>query len=190
MNLVSRQDAMHILHGDQLLLEPPESADPKIQAGKSLELWVYDPQISVIRRGDNKFHHAGVVRHPGGWYTCAIIEEPNINAPEDGGPRIVGHVIVDVNPRGFIRSRTNKGLNGDILELKPSSVSKGELDQSGRKPDALFEANPQRIDGTIAVFRNDIEFPDEEGIRPSEFVACSTDGRSITALAKLGLLSG
>lgn len=190
MTLVSWRDAKHILHNDLLLLEPPESADPKIQAGKSLELWVYDPQLSVIRRGDNRFHFAGVVRHPGGWFTCAIVEEPNINAPEDGGPRIVGHVIVDVNPRGFIRARTAKGLNGDILELKPSSVSKGELDQSGRKPDATFEANPQRIMGTIAVYRNNVEFPDEEGMRPLDFVAQSTDGRSITALAKLGLLSG
>lgn len=190
MSLVSRQDAMHILHGDQLLLEPPESADPKIQAGKSLELWVYDPQMSIIRRGDNKFHFADVVRHPGGWYTCAIIEEPSVPKPANGSPRIVGHVIVDVNPRGFIRARTVKGLNGDILELKPSSVSKGELDQSGRKPDALFETNPQRIDGTIAVYRHDVEFPDEEGMKPLDFVAKSTDGPSITALAKLGLLSG
>ena len=172
----------------QILLEPKEVSGAKIGAGKNHELWVFDPENGTIRRGDNKFHACGLVLHPGGWHAAAIIEEPSILPPEQG-PRIIGHVIVDVNPRGYVRVRTNKGLNGDILELKPSSISKGEIESSRRTPDALFEANPQRISGTIAVFRNDVEFPDKEGMNPSEFVFRSTDARSITAIAKLGLLA-
>ncbi len=93
-----------------------------------------------------------------------------------------------MNPRGLVRVRSNKGLNGPIIELKPSSLSKGELEAEGRTPDALLEANPQRLTGFIAVFLNRIEFDDTEGMTPGEFVSKSTDGRSIAALAKLELL--
>jgi hypothetical protein len=150
--------------------------------------WGFDSETNQIVREDGKYFALGIVQHPGGYPVGAVIEEPSIPPTPDGSPRIVGHVIVDVNPRGLVRAREAKGLNGPILELKPSSVSKGELESSGRKPDAIFEANPQRIQGSIAVFRNDVEFPDEEGIAPRAFIERSADGRSITALAKLGLL--
>lgn len=189
MKFVSLRDTAQAIGSDTyILLETEEVAQGKIAAGKAHELWVFDQIAGVIRRGDNKFHACGVVPHPGGWYVAAVIEEPSVVQPEYG-PRIVGQVIVDVNQHGFVRSRIAKGLNGEILELRPSSISKGELESSGRKPDAVYEANPQRIKGTIAVFRNDVDFPDEEGVTPSEFVSRSTDARSITAIAKLGLLS-
>lgn len=160
-------------------------------AGKEAELWGFSLATGWIQRGDGKFHAAGVVAHPGGWNLAAIVEEPNVIPPSDR-PHIVGHIIVEMKARGhfrvYVRVRKAKGLNGEILELKPSSLSKGELDASGREPDAIFEANPQRLQGMIAVYRHDVEFPDEESMTPAEFVAQSTDSRSITALAKLGLL--
>lgn len=167
-----------------IFLEPAEIIASRLAAGKEAELWGFDLATGQIRRGDKKFHAAGVIRHPGGWYLAAIIEEPGVTAPAEG-PHIVGHVIVDVNPRGLIRVRTGKGLSGEILEVKPSSLSKGDLDSSGRTADGLYEVNPQRLLGTIAIFRHDVEFADEEGMTPSAFVAASTDGRSICAVAKL-----
>ncbi len=150
--------------------------------------WVFDIEKGAIRRTDGRFHDGRVVQHPGGWYVLAIHEEPNTPEPSDGSHRIVGHTIVDLNPRGLVRVRTNKGLNGTIQELKPSSLSKGELESEGRAPDAVLEANPQRLTGFIAVYLNRVEFDDTEGMTPGEFVSKSTDGRSISALAKLKLL--
>ncbi|MBI5370105.1 hypothetical protein HZA85_02880 [Candidatus Uhrbacteria bacterium] len=186
---LSLQDARDRL-GDRavIFLEPADFVDAKVAAGREAELWVFDLATGQIRRGDGKFHALGVVAHPGGWNLGAVIEEPNTASPAEG-PHIVGHIVVDVNPRGFVRVRTAKGLNGPVMELKPSSLSKGELEASGGAPDGIVEANPQRIVGTMAVFRNDVDFPDEEGMMPREFVAQSTDGRSIAAVAKLGLLS-
>lgn len=185
----SLENARAILgEGAFICLESEDVIATKVAAGKEAELWGFGLNTGRIQRGDGKFHAAGVVRHPGGWNLAAIIEEPNVTPPTNG-PHIVGHVIVDVNPRGLIRVREAKGLNGIMLELKPSSISKGELEASGRQPEGLGEANPQRIVGTMAFFRNDVEFPDDEGVTPATFVAQSTDGRSITAVAKLGLLS-
>lgn len=180
---ITLEDARQKLGEDTfIVLEPAEAVEAKRAADKETELWGFDLATGQIRRGDGKFHAAGVVRHPGGWNLCAIIEEP-----DNPDAEVIGHVIVDVNPRGLVRVRTNKGLSGEILELKPSSLSKGELDASGRDPDGLFEANPQRLKGKIGVFRNNVDFPDEEGLAPAEFAKRSTDGRSLSALAVLGL---
>ncbi len=185
MSHISLAEAQQRLGEDVIIdLEPPEVVAAKVAAGKEIELWGFDLGAGRIQRGDRKFHALEVVRHPGGWYIGAVTEEPNIAPPEEG-PRIVGHVIVEVNPRGLVRVRRAKGLNGEVLELRPSSISKGELDASGQEPTAVIEANPQRIGGSIAVYRHDIEFPDEEGMLPGGFIAASTDGRSISAVAKL-----
>jgi hypothetical protein len=186
--LISPEEARQRLGEDVVIvLEPPEVIAAKEATGKVADLWIFDPQTGRIQRGDRKFYALGVVHHPGGWNLGAVIEEPGVPEPEIGS-RIVGHVIVEVNPHGYVHVRHANGLNGEILELKPSSLSKGELDASGRQPDAIIEANPQRILGSIAVYRHDVEFPDKEGMLPAEFIAESTDGRSIAAVAKLSFV--
>lgn len=171
-----------------IVLESQTSAQAKRDAGKEVEIWGFDLDLACLQRPDGKFRKSGILLHPAGYYALGVVEEPNLER-EPNQFCVVGHVIVDVNPRGLIRTRKNKGFNGAILELKPSSLSKGELAESGREPEGLGEANAQVIEGMIAFFRNDVEFPDEEGMTPERFVNESTDLRSIGAIAKLGLLN-
>ncbi len=174
-------------------LEDSAQLEAKTAAGKVAELWAFDLARGQIRRGDGKFHASGVVQHPGGWNILAIREEPNLEAPTDGSLRVIGHVIVDANSSGFIRVRDAKGLSGPIRELKPSSISKGELAGGHEVPVGYFQANPQRLIGHIAVYRNDCDFPDSEGMTPEAYRVASInngDGRALSALAVLGLLHG
>ena len=183
------EEARTLLGGDAfILLEPEDVIAAKTAEQKEPELWGFDLSSKRIQRGDCRFHAAGVVAHPAGYHVAAIIEEYGTEAPAEG-PRIGNQVGVDVNPRGIIRVRTAKGLNGQIWELKPSFLTTAALRRSRRAPDALTETHPHRVVGTTAIFRNDIEFPDTQGMTPTAFVAQSTDSRSIAAVAKLGLLS-
>jgi hypothetical protein len=147
--------------------------------------WVFDPKTGESGRADGKFFAVRPVDR-GGYYQLALVEEPSVHKPKDDSPRVVGQVVVEVNSNWRVRVRTAKGLNGPVVELAPSSMSKGELRDGRFGP--VFEANPQRIDGFIEPVLVEVDFPNEEGMSPWEFVEKSTDGRSITALAKLDLL--
>ena len=169
-----------------IMLESEGSCEKKTAAGKQDEIWGFSLLFGRLRRPDGKFHEAGVFLHPAGYEVLAINEEPT--APP-GVP--IGHIIVDVNEHGFVRTRTNKGLSGEILELKPSSLSKGDLAASGRVPDGLpQQANPQRIIGAMGAYLNVCDFPDTEGMSPEQFRVTSADGRSHSALAAVGLYVG
>jgi hypothetical protein len=157
--------------------------------------WGFNFETGAIGRDDGKYFEMRVVQHPGGWPIAAVYEEPGTPQPDDGSPRIVGQVIIDVDAQGRVGARKAKGLNGETLELKPSSVSKGELAKSDPDPDrkpVVFETNPQRIVGFVGYFVNRVEAHPEGTIvlTLDEFVAQSTDGRSLAALAKAGLLKG
>ena len=167
-------------------LEPDEVRKKKIAEGKEGELWCFDPATGRISRGDGKYCDARYVDR-GGWGQVALYEEPDVPQPADGGPRIVGHVIVEKNQHGLVRVRRAKSLNGEVLELQPSSISKGELAKKGLIPLDFIESNPQRIKGVIAVYLVDTGFPDSEGMTPDDFRGESTDCRSLAALAKAGL---
>ncbi|MFH2136362.1 MAG: hypothetical protein ABII19_01860 [Patescibacteria group bacterium] len=183
---ITREEAQRRLGGASIYLEPEAIVKKKLTEGKGTELWIYFPDLGRIARGDGKFFDILTVDR-GGWFQPVIHEERHVPTPEDGSPRVVGHVIVETNGRGFVRVRRAKGLNGEILELKPSSLSKGELAEKGLLPHGYFESNPQRIEGMIAAYLALVDFPDEEGMTPSEFRRQSTDGRSLAALAKVGL---
>ena len=175
-------------------LEPDEIREKKIAEGKGAELWCFDPATGRITRGDGKFCDARVVSR-GNYNQLALHEEPNVPQPEVGSGfselpyfRIVGHVIVAMNNRGLVRVRRADGLNGKLLELLPSSISKDQLAEKGMQPIGYIESNPQRIEEMIAVyFMRDVDFPAEEGMDPDEFRKQSTDCRSLAALAKAGL---
>ncbi|MFA5128373.1 MAG: hypothetical protein WC445_00195 [Patescibacteria group bacterium] len=174
-------------------LEPDAVREKKVTENKAAELWIFDPATGWSCRGDGKFHDARYVDR-GGWGQIALYEEPNVPQPEDGSPRVVGHVVIEMNRYGAprVRVRRTKGLNGEVLELKPSSISKGELADKGKLVGTFYdsnfvESNPQRIMGMIAIYLVNADFPDEEGMTPDEFRRQSTDGRSLSALAKAGL---
>ena len=146
--------------------------------------WGFDLKQERIRRKDGKFFEVQM-RNRGSFCQPAIIEEPN--KPKDTD--IIGQVVIEYDGM-YVRARTVQGLNGPVLELMPSSLSKGELVESGRVVGKI-EANPQRIGGGyIEVVLVDVVliFKGEGGIPPWEFVRRSTDARSIAALAKAGLL--
>lgn len=168
-----------------VVLEPDESFQAKMAGGTHQMLWRFDPSTGRIDRGDQRYFAMGVERHPGGsWQTGMLIEEPG-----QPGLEYVGHIIVDVNENGLVRFGNEEGFNGPVLKLGSSSVSKGDLDDSGREPDAVLELNAQRLLGLVAVYLNKVSFPDKEGMTPRGFVAASRDSRAISALAVLDLLS-
>lgn len=190
---ISLAEAQRVLgENTMIVLESEEAWQKKVANGKENEAWGFDLGSGAIRRGDQRFFDLRVGVHPGGWPTGFITEEPRVPESEDGQPRVIGHVIIDVNAENRIAVRKAKGLNGEIWELKPSSLSKGELDESGQSPAGYFEANAQRINGTIAIFVNRVDaFPEGTvSMTVAEFAAQSTDGRALSALAKAGLLRG
>ncbi len=171
-------------------LESDEIRKKKIAEGKEAELWCFDPATGRSCRGDGKFCDARYVDR-GGWGQIALYEEPNVPQSADPTmPRIVGHVVIETTRKYgalLVRVRKATGLNGGILELKPSSISKGELAEKGLKPVGFIETNPQRIEGIIAVYVVEMDFPEAEGMTVIQFGRHSTDGRSLAALAKAGL---
>ena len=161
--------------GDAVVSLEPKSNNPQ---------WIFDLKDGAIRRLDGRFFE-GIIVDREAFSQLAIIEEPN--KPE--GTNFIGQVIVEFDPEnGLVRTRKSKGLNGEVLELKPSSLSKGEISEKGKKS-GFIEANPQRIGGGyIEIVLIETSFPAEEGMKPERFVEQSTDARSMSALAKAGLL--
>lgn len=186
--IISLAEAIARLGDDVVIcLEPNSTLTAKVDGGKTDELWVFDPTTGRMGRGDGRFFAVDGYVDRGGWGHPGVIEEPGLPFPEDG-PRIIGHVIVEVNGSGLVRARDGKGLNGPILELAPSSISKGDLAGDEETPIGFVEANPQRIGGgLIAVYLHHSDFADADGITPDNFRKRSTDGRSLSALAKCGL---
>jgi hypothetical protein len=192
--IITLAEARSRLDATFICLEPREVAEKKLAEGKEAELWGIDLVAGRICRGDGKFHDARVVSR-GNYNQLVLHEEPNVPQPESGSGfselplyRVVGHVIVAMNNRGLVRVRWANGLNGKVLELLPSSISKDQLAEKGMQPVGYIESNPQRIEGMIAVyFVRGADFPAEEGMDPDEFRNQSTDGRSLAALAKAGL---
>ena len=176
--------------GVVICLEPDAILERKVAEDKAAELWCFDPVTGRSGRGDGKFHDARYVER-GGWGQIALYEEPNVPQPADPTmPRVVGHVVIETTRKYgalLVRVRKATGLNGGMLELKPSSISKGELAEKGLKPVGDIESNPQRIVGMIAVYVMETDFPEEEGRTVIQFGRHSTDGRSLAALAKAGL---
>lgn len=183
---ITLEEAQRRLGGASIYLESEAVVKKKLAEGKGTELWIYVPDLGRIARGDGKFFDIRMVDR-GGWFQPVIHEESTVSAPEDGSPRVIGHVIIERNPNGYVRTRRAKGLNGEVLELKPSSVSKDQLADKGMKPVGLAESNPQRIRGVMEIYLVNMDFPDAEGMTPAEFRKQSTDGRSLSALDKAGL---
>lgn len=181
----------------RVCLEPEVIMESKLSDGRDDELWAYNPETSSIERGDGKFFRVDYVtrgRDADGtptWGQPRIYEEPNIAAPQDGGPRIVATIFLVVNPRGLIRTRTNDGLNGKILEANPTSISRGEkMPEGARLTRRLYiELNPQRLEGIVQVDVVLYDFPDNEGMPLMHFVQLSTDARSLAALAASAFLT-
>ena len=153
------------------------------------EKWVFYLNTGASGRLDGKFYDI-VVDDSLGYEVLVLREEPKVSEPEDGSPRIVGQVVVKVNEHGHVHVRQEKGLDGPVLAVAPSSVSKGELvDKHG----PVFNNNPKRIRGSVEavlveVNSNDPELKDAQWMTPHSFVAESNDARSVTAVAKLLLV--
>jgi hypothetical protein len=188
--IISLAEACKRLGEDVVIcLEPEEFMASKLAKNKELELWVLDPITGISARGDKRFFDVRFLDR-GGWGQLCIHQEPGIEAVE--GTRVVGHVVVQTmvhEGKRLIRVRPNDGLSRKILELRPSSYSKNDLcGKLGCQPHGISEADPQRLTGDILHFVLEEDFPPEEGMTITEFVAKTTDGRALNALAKVGLL--
>lgn len=143
-------------------LEPDNIISDKIDSGKYPELWGFNVATAISGRGDNKFFDVRLIDR-GGYHQLAIYEEPGVET-KIGEIRVVGEIIIEIS-EGIIVARKANGLNGPIYELKPSSISKGELAPENQKPIAFIESNPQRIMGLMAVYiveREEPPIPDKE----------------------------
>ncbi len=170
-------------------LEPQSIMDAKIAAGKEQELWVENPEKIAFERGDGKFCRADYVDR-GGWGQIEIYEEPNVQAPLDGSPRIVGRIYLLVNSHGYCKVRSNVGLNGPILEANPTSISKDEhIPPGARITRRMYvEMNPQRLAGVVEMIVVFHEYPDEEGMPGRSALNVTTDARLICAIATSGVI--
>lgn len=149
--------------------------------------WVFDPGTGRSGRLDGRFFDIRSFNR-GNYWQLGVCEEPGVTVPE-GEPRIVGNLKISRNANGLIKSRMNRALDGsEFREAVISSLSNPELVryEEAAVLTALILANPQRIDGYIRVFLVDEEFSDTEGVLPSE-LRTTTDGRTLSALAALGL---
>ena len=162
--------------GVKIALEP-------IISEKEDQLWRFDPLTGKIGRDDSKLYEVEVVfREDKGFYQLRMKEEPGTDDP------IIGHVGVEIF-RDMVVVRENSGFNEDFLELKPSSLSKGEKLAPSSRCITNVEANPQRIKGLIKccvkVLDEKPELAPGEFLMPiKEFMEETTDGRSISALVK------
>lgn len=162
--------------GVEVALEP-------IVSGKEDQLWRFDPLTGKIGRDDSKLYEVEVVfREDKDFYQLRLKEEPGT---ED---LVVGHVGVEIF-EDMVVVRENSGFNREILELKPSSLSKGEKLTPSSRCITNVEANPQRIKGLIKCCVKVLDekpelAPGEFLMSIEEFMKKTTDGRSISALVK------
>jgi hypothetical protein len=182
MSFVTLEEARKALEdkfgpGVKIALEP-------VVKGKEDQLWRFDPATGITGRDDKKLYEIEVVfREDKGFWQPRLKEEPGAEDP------IVGHVGVEIF-EDMVVVRENSGFNGSILELRPSSLSKGEKLAPGSKCTTNIEANPQRIEGMIKccvkVLDEKPELAPGECLMPiKEFLAQTTDGgRSMAALVK------
>jgi hypothetical protein len=152
--------------------------------------WVLDPERRCIRRLDGRFFEVrwfdrGAFGQPG------IYEEPAGPDPHPGNPRIVGHVIITINPNEFVHVTKARGLDGnEFVQATMTSLSnpKAVTPPSGSEWTGLVQFNPQRIGGGfVSVYLVREEFPDEQGMTVEALKEQTTDGRTLAALAKIGL---
>lgn len=178
MGTISLQEALSRL-GD---------SDTRVDLGGGWDL-SFDPELGpVLGRADGRFHRAFVGTHSRGYPCLLIEEEPLVTDRDEQNRRIVGHIVIEVNPNGLIRGRKAAGIENDVLELCPSSISKGELASTNATPIGYVMANCQRLTGHMAVYLTHVDFPNEDGMTPEAFCQASEDGRALAALAKAGLL--
>ena len=153
------------------------------------EQWVFDPATGRSRRADGRFFDIRPFDR-GTFWQLGIYEEPTIPDPEADQPRIIGNVKLSVNPRGFVKSRLNRDLDGEeFREAILSSLSNPEVVSFDEAAviSGFIKVNPQRIGGGyIRVFRVEEEFPDSDGVTAEELVM-THDGRTLSAMRKLGL---
>lgn len=156
-----------------------------------IELFVADPEDGdvVIGRKDKRFFDARVRHRSEGYNQLVLFEEPQIAFPEDGRPRVVGYIRVYVNFSGFVKTREESTLIGQMLLINPSSVSKGERIEDGAELIATVYAytNPQRIEGSVEIDICQMDFPDDEptAMKVRQLAVMSNDGRTLSVAAKL-----
>jgi len=191
LNLVPRGAAQKVLEDEfgpdvRIALEP-------IVEGREEQLWSFDSVAGIMGRADKLLYEARVkYREDKKYYSLVLVEEPGADEKSTTREGIAGRVVGDLiieRYSGIVVTRKNSGFNGEILELKPSSLSKGDLAPMGKVPLAYFESNPQRIEGLIAIYVVDVEEdfvlgPGEQRMSLEEFIRRTTDGRSLGAIAK------
>ncbi len=155
--MINLAKAQELLGKNTIICYEPDSVIlANIASEKYSELWGYNVATAISGRGDKKYFDVRLIDR-GGYYQLVIYEEPGIETVI-GEIRVVGEIIIEIS-EGIIVARKAKGLNGPIYELKPSSISKGELAPENQKPIAFIESNPQRIMGLVAVYVVEREEP-------------------------------
>jgi len=176
--------------GDVLIcLEPADVLKQKQAEGKGQELWVLDPAIAVIARGDGKFYEVIMTNDAGGYFHPVIREEPQTVKK----PKVIGYIFIELRADNRVRFETKPALGGSVIQFPLGSVSNLKTPQprAGEEPVGYVAANPQRItrDGLIAVYvRRNAQFADSEAMTVAEFRDKSDDGRSLSALGKAGIV--
>lgn len=187
MNIISldaAREALEAQFGNDVVI-----ATHPVNPAKPETTWVFTLNDGSTLRVDGMYYKV-VLTNELGYPAIKLDEEPNTPQPADGSPRIVGQIVVEINSNGLIRTRKTNGFDGTTIEVFNTSLSKGELanDATIEHYGDVFYTNPKRLSGAVQPVLVQVEFPDSEGMTPAEFAQISTDGRSLSALVKLGLL--
>jgi hypothetical protein len=151
--------------------------------------WVFNPAERCIRRRDGRFFEVRMFDR-GSFEQPGIYEEPQVPDPDSGDPRIVGHVVITINSGGLVHVTKARGLDGtEFVQATMSSLSnpKAVTPPGGAIRTGLVQFNPQRIAGLVLVHLVREDFPDEQGMTVEALKEQTTDGRTLAALAKIGL---
>lgn len=191
------EEAAKLLGGRRIYLDLPDVIAEKEAKGEAEEakLWyleLTEDGTFQLCRGDQRLMAVGFSRELGHLSMPMVIEDPWITEVNADGKRVVGQVVVVVNPRGLVKTRSGTSYDGPTVEVHSASAHKIVKENlSFATTDTLvgyFNANPKRISGVIAVHLVREEFADSEGMSPQDIVKNTLDGRAVNAIAKAGLL--
>lgn len=182
--LESQIELTHAYEADYMDSEMGHLPEPPCPAQRAL--WHFNLSTGRIECDhESKRYVAAIVHDQNGVAQLALME------PEQAccyTQRLIvnrDYVVVQTNPRGLVRVKTRRGLNGDVLTLASSVLTVAELHQLTPNPDWMLQLHPDKSVGFTPVYRVRIHFPDSEGMTPSEFIFKSSDALSIAAVAKL-----
>lgn len=191
------EEAAKLLGGQRIYLDLPNVIDEKEAKGEADEAKLWYLELGEdgrfwLGRADKGLFAIEFSRALGHLSMPIVVQQPGITELNADGKRVIGQVVLVVNPRGLVKTRAGTSYDGPIVEVNSASIHKivkeGISLAATQTLVGYFLADPKRISGFNAVHVVHEDFPDAEGMLPRDLAKATTDGRALAALAASGLL--